>query len=160
MSKPEPITTIIRTEQDAARAWVVICNAKASPDNPIEVTVKPYELTRSLAQNRLYRKWLHIIADSTGDDADNLHEVFKVKYLVPILCKYDDSYAERIQAVRDLRRAGNADYADYARALILECLTSTTKLKKKGFTEYLEHVEKAAAELGIVLPQPDEQRTK
>jgi len=158
MSKTEPINIIIRSEQDARRAWACIVNAKASADNPVEVTVKPYELTRSQAQNRLYRKWLHIIADSTGDDADNLHEAFKVKYLVPILCKYDDSYAERIQAVRDLRRAGNAEYADYARALILECLTSTTKLKKKGFTEYLEHVERGAAELGIVLPHPEDQR--
>ena len=48
---------ILRTPQDVARTHAIIDNALVSADTPYEVTVKPYELTRSQAQNRLYRKW-------------------------------------------------------------------------------------------------------
>ena len=55
-NKQKPLNVILRSYADVARAHAIIDNALVSADTPYEVTVKPYELTRSQAQNRLYRK--------------------------------------------------------------------------------------------------------
>jgi len=145
---------ILRTPQDVARTHAIIDNAQVSTDTPYEVTVKPYELTRSQAQNRLYRKWLSIICEETGQDTESLHIFFKERFLVPSLCAADDKFAERVQAVKQLRRDGAHEMADFAKGIILD-YASTTSLKVRGMTTYLDNVSVFAAELGITLSQPE-----
>jgi len=145
---------ILRTPQDVARTHAIIDNALVSAETPYEVTVKPYELTRSQAQNRLYRKWLSIICEETGQDTESLHIVFKERFLVPLLCAADDKLAERVQAVKQLRRDGAHKMADFAKGIILD-YASTTSLKVRGMTTYLDNVSVFAAELGITLSQPE-----
>jgi len=145
---------ILRTPQDVARTHAIIDNAQVSADTPYEVTVKPYELTRSQAQNRLYRKWLSIICEETGQDTESLHIFFKERFLVPSLCAADDKFAERVQAVKQLRRDGAHEMADFAKGIILD-YASTTSLKVRGMTTYLDNVSVFAAELGITLSQPE-----
>lgn len=150
MSKPEPINIIIRNEQDARRAWAVIVNAKASAENPIEVTVKPYELTRKQGQHRLYWVFVNTISRETGQDSDSLHLMFKERYLIKILIQTDERLAEHVQTVKQLRREGSNDHADTIKGIILDYI-STTSMKVSQFTEFIEHVQKFGAELGIVL---------
>jgi hypothetical protein len=145
---------ILRTPQDVARTHAIIDNAQVSTDTPYEVTIKPYELTRSQAQNRLYRKWLAIICEETGQDTDSLHLLFKERFLVPLLCAADDTFADRVQAVKQLRRDGAHEMADFAKGIILD-YASTTSLKVRGMTTYLDNVSVFAAELGITLSQPE-----
>ena len=145
---------ILRSPADVARAHAIIDNAQVGTETPYEVTVKPYELTRSQAQNRLYRKWLSIICEETGQDTESLHIVFKERFLVPLLCAADDKLAERVQAVKQLRRDGAHKMADFAKGILLD-YASTTSLKVRGMTTYLDNVSVFAAELGITLSQPE-----
>ena len=48
------------------------------------VEVKRLQDKRTLDQNALYWRWLHIIAQETGNDAEEIHEAIKRKFLAPI----------------------------------------------------------------------------
>jgi len=153
-TKQKPLNVILRSYAHVARAHAIIDNVLVSAETPYEVTIKPYELTRSKAQNRLYRKWLSIICEETGQDTESLHIVFKERFLVPLLCAADDTFADRVQAVKQLRRDGAHEMADFAKGIILD-YASTTSLKVRGMTTYLDNVSVFAAELGITLSQSE-----
>lgn len=85
--------------------------------------VKP---TRSNQQNRYYWLFLGIIERETGQNADDIHEWAKRKFLPP-----------RFATI-------NGDE--------IKIPASTTDLNKNDFTEYLD---KIAAEVGIALPDPE-----
>lgn len=103
----------------------------------IEITIKAYRDTRSVQQNRYY--WgvcLKLISESTGYTADELHHIFKHKYLID---------KERARELVD--------------SLIENYLPprSTTDLDTVEFNEYLEKIKNfASLELGIYIPEPDE----
>lgn len=100
-------------------------------DGGMELLIQKYRPDRSLAQNRLYWKWIAAIANDTGNDPDALHDHFRSKFL-----------GARMIDVLGQRRA---------------VLPTTTKLSVKDFTVYLERIEAfASTELGIVLPHPDD----
>jgi len=73
---------------------------------------------------------------------------------VPLLCAADDTFADRVQAVKQLRRDGAHEMADFAKGIILD-YASTTSLKVRGMTTYLDNVSVFAAELGITLLPPE-----
>lgn len=150
MSKPAPINVVIRNEQDARRAWACIVNAKASAENPVEVFLRPFELTRNQAQSRLYWVFVNTISRETGQDPESVHMLFKERFLIGILCQSDERLAEHVQAVKQLRREGRNDQADRIKGIILQYI-STTSLKVSQFTDYIDHVVKFGADLGIIL---------
>jgi len=80
---------------------------------------------RSLSQNSYYWVYLGVIADETGDNAEDLHEFFKRKLLPPV---FKTIQGEEIKLPR-----------------------STTDLSKGEFTEYLD---KICALTNIPLPDP------
>ena len=95
------------------------------------VTIVITKEKRTLDQNRLYWLWLTCIAENTGNDKDNLHEFFILKYLQP----------ELIQVFEKLI---------YKRL-------STTLLDTRRFTEYLNKIQLFAnTELSIELPNPED----
>ena len=95
------------------------------------VTIVITKEKRTLDQNRLYWLWLTCIAQNTGNDKDNLHEFFILKYLQP----------ELIQVFEKLI---------YKRL-------STTLLDTRRFTEYLNKIQLFAnTELAIELPNPED----
>lgn len=97
-----------------------------------QITVKPFKKKRSLHQNALYWKWLGIIAVETGNDPDDLHEIFKQQFLIPVEVEFAGE-------VTSLRR-------------------STTKLNTQDMSAYMDKVNAfAASQLGIILPLPDDQ---
>ena len=148
--KQKPLNVILRSPADVARAHAIIDNAQVSAETPYEITIRPYELTRSQAQNRLYRKWLSIISEETGQDTASLHEVMKERYLVPIMIDADEVFASRVQAVKQLRREDRHKDADFLKCLMLD-YASTTALKVGQMTVYLDNINLFAAELGIEL---------
>ena len=149
MSKPTPFRAILRTPADAKRAVYTLQHSQISAETPLEVIIKPYVKTRSQAQNRLYRKRNAIISEETGQDTATIDRTLKELYLVTILSDTDDTFADRVEAVKELRRAGNTEMADYAKALIMDCLVSTAALNVKQMTTYLESQAMWAGELGI-----------
>lgn len=101
-------------------------------DKPLEVSVKPYKPNRSAAQNRIYWKWIQIISDDLGYTKDELHAVLAVKFL----------------GVVDISCMGES----------ITQPVSTTSLKVKEMADYLTRIEVfAASELGIVLPNRDDE---
>ena len=79
--------------------------------------------TRSISQNNLYWKYLGIIENESGNNADDLHEFFKRKFLGKRSLKmFDEDF---------------------------EVTTSTTSLNKLEFGEYLD---KISALTGVPIP--------
>jgi hypothetical protein len=103
--------------------------------NEIKYTAefKKFKKKRTLPQNRLYRLWLKVISEETGDDQDSLHRSYKEMFL-PL---------EEIKT-----RVGTF--------LIRR---STTKLDTREFTEYLENIRHHALSFLNIkkLPNPGDQ---
>ena len=86
---------------------------------------------RTLSQNRLYYLWLNCISAETGNDVEDLHEYFKLKFI----------------GVRSRIIYGENVVRTY----------STTDLNTEEFTAYLDKVQRwANVEQGIILPNPDD----
>ena len=93
---------------------------------PVWITVETEENKRTIQQNRYYWLYLEVIADETGDVADDLHEFFRRKLLPP---KWITAQGEETKIPR-----------------------STTDLSKAEFTEYLD---KICAKTNIPLPDAE-----
>lgn len=92
---------------------------------PWEVILRPYRRLRTLNQNRRYWKLLQIASESTGNEAEDLHEFFKLKYLEPVTVSI----------------GGQAKIV----------ATSTTRLNTQEFSEYVNRVESFLVGEGIWL---------
>ena len=101
-------------------------------EKPLEISIKQYKPNRSAAQNRIYWRWIQIISDDLGYTKDELHAVLAVKFL----------------GVVDISCMGES----------ITQPVSTTSLKVKEMADYLTRIEVfAASELGIVLPNKDDE---
>lgn len=89
---------------------------------------------RSLPQNALYWMWLDIIAGETGNAVDDVHRYMKGTY-----------------GKRKTIRMGDK---------VVMMPESTTEYTVGDFVELLMHVEAEAAQLGITLPQPEQDLPK
>ena len=153
----EKITLKLNSDSSRSNVLHRIALVAADYDNPVEVTIKPWRRNRSQEQNALYWKWVAIMADEYGNTKDDLHEILKRNHLAPILEREDEGYASMMQALRELWKSGARSKAE---ALLKQVtrLTSTTGLKVKEMTEYLEAIEQQAADAGIELPKPEGKR--
>lgn len=145
---------IIRDESTKQRAIQVINNIDTT--EPQEMKLAAYKRNRSMSQNALYWKFVTVIANDLGNMKDLMHETLKSKYLVPIYERDNEEYAEMFETVRELYRT-NPKKAMHLRNQIVK-LTSTTTANIVQFTEYLEDVEHYAADMGIMLPHPEDYR--
>lgn len=94
-----------------------------------DIEITKHKKSRSNSQNRLLWMWLNIISKETGNDPDDLHEIFKMKFLGTETKQIMGSEIERPK--------------------------STTKLSTLEFTNYLDKIETLATSIGIVLPHPE-----
>jgi hypothetical protein len=143
------MTLTISSKKVIARACEII-NALGF-DPLYEVIIQPVENNRSLAQNSIYHMWIEDIRPSLGYTHEELHIEFKRKYLVPLLCRTDKDYKTMIDAVKTLK--GHPSFEAIKKEVAR--LTSTTRLKIKGFTEYLESIEAFALDHKVTLRYPD-----
>lgn len=100
--------------------------SKVEPNTIIEI--EKVRGKRSNQQNKIYWFYLGIIESETGNNAEELHELFKRKFLKPIISKIKI----------------NGKIIEYKRP------GSTTELNKIQFGEYLEKIN---ALTGIPIPQ-------
>lgn len=127
MSRP-PLA--IFNEPSRGRAMALIAALDLS--KAWEVIVRPKKAKRSLDQNSLYWMWLGIIANDTGNTANDVHEWCKCEFLPPVFVAINGKQQE--------------------------CRRSTTELNTADMTAYLDRVSAwSAMELGIALPHPDDQ---
>lgn len=121
---------IIRSQEDKNKALNRI--SMLAMDKPWQVEIKPYKKNRSLAQNKLYWKWMKIIGNQLGYESEEIHAIMADKFLTDRFVEYGGKQIKRDK--------------------------STSKLNTKEFTDYLQRIDRfVAQELGIVLPVPDDQ---
>ncbi len=94
------------------------------------VTVEKVHNKRSLNQNAYYWVILDIISNHTGHSADELHRLFKGIFLP-----------------RKMVVLNNKTYS---------LAGSTTELTKGQFVEYLMRITAEVADMGIILPSPED----
>lgn len=95
-----------------------------------EIKIVKYVKGRTRAQNNLMWLWLNVIAEETGNSADDLHEIFKFKFLG----------SETVTAF----------------GYKIERPKSTTKLTTVEFTNYLDEIDALMLSINIRLPKPDD----
>lgn len=114
--------------KDAVHAYIDKCADGAE----YEVSIKRFFKKRSVPQNRLYWLYVSCIMDETGNDRDTIHNELREMFL-PV------RFGEL-----GIKQTKN--------------LTSTTTLNTKQFKEYTDRIIAwAASELGIALPDPEDQ---
>lgn len=96
----------------------------------VRIIVEKIRGKRSDNQNRFYWACLKIISNETGNTEDDLHRIFKAKFLPKRKVKF-----------------GKNEY---------NLPISTTSLNKIEFAEYFERISAEAGELGITLPDPND----
>lgn len=108
---------------DNQRAWL---DYLLSVDKKkLVVSIEQEKWVRSASQNNFYWAYLRIIANETGETEDNLHSLFKRKFLPPEF--------KTILGVE------------------VKLPASTTKLDKVAFGEYMD---KISAMTGVPIPNP------
>ena len=102
-------------------------------DSELEIIIERKHATRSVAQNAAYwGLYLAVLSEHTGYTKDELHEYLKSRFL-PKKLAIADAHGE----ITDEFTVG----------------TTTTKLNKIEFGEYMESIARWAAEdLGVVIP--------
>jgi hypothetical protein len=148
-------TIKIATEEDRSRAIHVLRHIEISAEAPVQLKVSAWKRNRSVDQNRLYWKWLSIMAPDLGyASTADLHDALKLKFCVPLLILSDEDYAAGVIALKSsLARAEDEEALTLRRFVVR--LTSTSALSVKQMTQYLEAIEVFASEMGITLTVND-----
>lgn len=117
-----------RLQFDQDHDWLNNAFFKLEGKNVI-VDVEEVKNFRSGNQNRLYWKYLEVIAADVGESPERLHTIFKGLYSPKVQMKFKDkSYM---------------------------IPKSTTDMSVGEFVEYLIKVQSEAADLGVILPDPE-----
>ena len=117
---------ILRTDEDRQRfvRWINLF----SLGKPVLITLESYRKKHSRSQRGLYRIWLGEIASETGEmDPDELHEIFKRKFLTP---EEMEIFGEK------------------------QLVYTTKNLSTIDYSEYMTRIEVLVADYGIMLSQP------
>jgi len=144
---------ILISQEHKNRAIAIIEGLPLTPVS--EIIIREHKKNRSIDQNSLLWQWLTIIANELGTSKEEQHEFFKDKFLVNIYQRDNPDYAEMVQTLREVWKHGMRDEALSLRKRIV-ALTSTTTATVSQMQEYLENIERNAAELAIKLPFPEE----
>ena len=102
---------------------------KENECDEVVVEMKPNKETRSIKQNRLYWEWLSCF-EETGNTKDAMHNYLREMYLG---CEFEK-----------------------VRGHTIKIIPSTTKLNVKEFAEYLLKIDILAADMGLILPRPED----
>lgn len=120
-------THIIRNDADRGRVVGELLGLDTSRET--EVTIGPHVKKRSLNQNSLLHKWFALIAEYTGDSEASVKSDLK---------------AEFSPLVESKVTAGKFRPLD------------TSEMSIKQMAEFMDRIYKFAAELGVLLPIPEE----
>ena len=111
--------------------------------------------TRSLAQNRIYWKWLHELETQTGQDDNWYHLHFKRLFLSAIYARDDGEYAEMAESIRQCKGLIDDEHYERISMGVIKNI-STTKANTKQFAEYLNKIEVWSVANGLKVTTPQE----
>jgi hypothetical protein len=118
----------LQTELDRNMVIAYIKRLDITKLHTVEVLQKKFN--RSISQNSLYWLWLTCIEQETGNDRDELHELFKKKFILP---ETKEVFGEQL------------------------IFYSTKNKDTLQFKQYLDKIQVfALSELSITLPNPED----
>jgi hypothetical protein len=130
------------------------------------VTIKDYKMTRSIAQNRLYRAWCDdasktAINEFAGWSPHEWHIEWKRMFLMPMYETAYDDIAELLETIREVWRQGMKQKAQDLVDFILgkttpEAIITTKRATVEQFTEYLDSIQRDCHSKGILLRTDNE----
>jgi hypothetical protein len=118
----------------------VVSELRTMRDCELRVSLTKARATRSQKQNAWYWGFVvGLVAEHTGYTSDEIHEIYKAKFIPKRLAIADGNG----EVVNEFVIGG-----------------TTTRLDTLEFSEYCEAIREWAADaLGVVIPDPDEART-
>lgn len=122
---------------------------------PLVVTAEHREENRSAKQRRLQWLWNTEIGNFMGHGKDEIHLMMKERFAVPIFTRDDQQYAEMVESVKAVRRAGMNREADALKREIIK-RTSTEDFSVKQCAEYLTEIERFSVDIGATITFPDD----
>lgn len=127
-------TFIVGGEGDRRAAMKAIYEMRIDQSHPMEISVGPHKKKRSLSQNALMWKWINevvdIVCSDTGNDADQIHDWFKQKFLSPTMVELGGEVVE---------------------------YRTTTNLTTEQMSEYMNRIHAfVTLDLGFVLTLPED----
>lgn len=105
------------------------------------VSVETYYKTRSVSQNALLHAYLQEIADSTGNEMEQIKDVMKKKFLTTPMLDKDGEIV-----------------CNPATGEVMEYVKDTSALNTIEMMEFCDKIKAFAMDWGIYLEAPDEQR--
>jgi hypothetical protein len=115
-----PVTIVIDSpaKRDRASTWL----SKIPVDEVMELTLRPYKPTRSQEQNKRYFKILELISQKTGHDRDELHDLFKNRFLGTTEIELNGEKHTVLRSSRKLKVGEFKDFSDRVEAWAVETL--------------------------------------
>jgi len=153
-SKTKPLYFRLVNDEVRDNCIKALFMAQQDSDEVLEVVIQPAKRKRSLAQNRLYWKWVSQWAEHTGDSEQRAHHIFKYKFLVTIFYRDDAQYAAMCDSVKVLKSMDREHYDKISAHVIRQ--TSTTDASVKQMTDYLDQIERYCYANDFTLTIPDE----
>lgn len=86
--------------------------------NGKRVLIQEYPDKRTDNQNAFYWLYLRVISDETGDTSNDLHELFKRKFLTP---KFITVLGKEIKIPGSTAKLSKADFGEYMERICAEC---------------------------------------
>lgn len=135
---------------------LMLCRRAVEDEKDHEIIIRERKADRSMAQNSLYWKWMGVAGDDFGYTPDELHDEMRIMFLAKIFEAKPDRHPALMKTLFLLRKLFKTEKQlsmDLHRQYILGAV-STTDASVKEFTEYLNQIDKHAAENSVLLPLP------
>lgn len=147
-------TYALKTKADVDAAVRTI---QRLPVGKLQITIEDLTTDLSDKQRRLYFMWLgeiNVSQSGRKGGVEGLHQRMKERFLRPILEREDDGYRETIDALERVKTLDPSAYQNFND--VVNELTSIKGLEKQLMTEFLNDMELACAEAGILLTHPED----
>ena len=143
------------TNLDDLDSCMDMIRAQFDEHGPQEVTSKNFKETLNSAQRGCYWWWLGYIGKHLGSTKEEIHRVYKEKFLLNIFLGDPDGhpeFAELVQNMNILKKNLPNKY-EYFRSMVIDGI-SHMDASVKNMSDLLTEVSSHARELNIRLPAP------
>lgn len=142
---------IIRLNNSEAQRHALQMVSEAPLDKNIVFELREDKSTRSEKQNRLMHKWYDELAKGTGHGLAYETHYCKLHFGVPIVRRENAVYQKKYDKL-----IKHLAYEDKLEMMEFWPVTRKPFMDTRMMTEYLETIDRYAAEQGIVLTHPDD----
>lgn len=134
------------TDATAAAECFAAINGMVGTGKVVTVSVIDH---RSYEQNRLYWRYIAIIADALGNTKEYQHTYLKRHLLAKIYARDDEGFAAMADSLKQCRQHLGVDKYEQLATAVSEHISTTTATVAQ-FAEYLSDIEQWAADKGIL----------